>query len=112
LFQTDSSRPSRPFPDFPPTAQQGLRRDAPLRFLVVAEAEPQELPLDWSSHRTLGLVYFELEPSHEEARDVRHHPLSRSLAADVDIAVSGWFLCRLSLMQQISRGKFDLMEVK
>ena len=61
----------------------GLRRNAPLRFLVVAEAEPQELPLYWSSHRTLGLVHLELEPSREKARDVRHHPLSRSSATDV-----------------------------
>jgi hypothetical protein len=87
LFQTDSSRPSRQFPDFLPAAQQGFRSDAPLRFLVVAEAEPQELPLYWSSHGTFGLVYLELEPSREEARDVGHHPLSRPLAADVDIAV-------------------------
>ena len=72
----------------PPIEDCRLRRYAPLRFLVVAEAEPQELALNWSSHRTLGLVYLELEPSRKEARDVRHHPLSRSLAADVDIAVS------------------------
>jgi len=87
LFQTDASRPLRQFPDFLLAAQHGLRRDAPFRFLVVAEAEPQELPLDWSSHCTLGLVHLELEPSREEARDVRHHPLPRPLAADVDIAV-------------------------
>src|ERR1700692_361109 len=32
LFQTDSSRPSRQFPNFLLAAQQGLRRDAPFRF--------------------------------------------------------------------------------
>src|SRR5882724_1827322 len=56
-------------------------------ILVVAEAEPQELPLSWSGHRTLGLVHLKLEPSREEARDIRHHPLSRPLAADIDVAV-------------------------
>src|SRR6202011_6215636 len=87
LFQTDASRPSRQFPDFLLAPQQDLRRDAPFRFLVVAEAEPQELPLDWSGYRTLGLVHLELEPSRKEVCDVHHHPLSRSVAADVDIAV-------------------------
>jgi hypothetical protein len=48
---------------------------------------PQELPLYWSRHCTLGLTYLELEPSREEARDTRHHPLPRSLAAYVDTAV-------------------------
>jgi len=87
LFQTDSSCPSRQFPDSLLAAQQDLRRNAPFRFLVGAEAKAQELSLGWSSHCTLGLVYLELEPSREQARAVCHHPLSRSLAADVDIAV-------------------------
>src|SRR6202011_2744801 len=87
LFQTDASRPSRQFPDFLLAAQQDLRRDAPFRFLVVAEAEPQELSLYWSSHCTLGLVDLELEPSRKETRDVGHHALPRSSAADVNVAV-------------------------
>src|SRR5260370_772087 len=59
----------------------------PFGFLVVAKTDPKDLPLCCSSHCTLGLVHLELEPSREEARDVRHHPLPRPLAADVDIAV-------------------------
>jgi hypothetical protein len=39
--------------------QQGLRRDAPLRLLVEAEAEPQELSCFRSSDRTLSLVHRE-----------------------------------------------------
>ena len=87
MFQTDSSRPSRQLADFLLAAQQGLRRDAPFRFLVVAEAEPQELPLYWSSHRTLGLVHLELQSTCEKTSDARHHSLSRSSAADVNVAV-------------------------
>jgi hypothetical protein len=33
------------------------------------------------------IVHLELEPVRKEARDIRHHPLSRSSAADVDVAV-------------------------
>jgi hypothetical protein len=54
---------------------------------MLAEAEPQELSLYWSSHRTLGFVHLELEPAHEKAGDTIHHPLTRSLATDVDVAV-------------------------
>ena len=54
---------------------------------MVAEAEAEELPLSWSSHGTLGLVHFELEPSRQEAGDAMHHPLPGPLAADVDVAV-------------------------
>jgi hypothetical protein len=87
LFQTDASRPSRQFPDFLLAAQQDLRRDAPLRFLVVAEAEPQELSLDWSSHCTLGLIDLELQSACKKTSDICHHSLSRPSAADVDVAV-------------------------
>jgi hypothetical protein len=87
LFQTNSSRLSRQFPDFLLAAQQDLRRDAPFRFLVGAEAEAQELPLCWSSHCTLGLVHFELPSTCEETSDIRHHTLPRSSATDIDVAV-------------------------
>jgi hypothetical protein len=81
LLQTDPLSPTREFPDFLLTAQQGLRRNAPFRLLVPAETEPQEFPRSRSCHRTLGLVPLELEPSRDEARDVRHHSLSRPRAA-------------------------------
>ena len=41
LLPTDPSCPSRQFPNLLLATQQGLRRDAPLRLLVTAEAEPQ-----------------------------------------------------------------------
>src|SRR6202166_4542036 len=87
LLQTDPSCPSRQFPNFLLAAQQDLWRNAPLRFFVVAEAEPQELPLDWSSHRTLCLVYFELQSTCKKASDIRHHSLPRLSAANVNVAV-------------------------
>ena len=53
-------------------------------FFVVAEAEPQELPLDWSGHRTLGLIDLELQSACKEtfqgmiAEDERAQILERS----------------------------------
>src|SRR6202011_5990514 len=38
-------------------------------------------------HRTLGLIYLELEFLCDEARDALHHPLTRAFAANVDVTV-------------------------
>src|SRR5438874_76746 len=51
------------------------------------KAEPQKLPLLRSCHRTLRLIYLELELLCDELRDALHHPLPRPLAANVDITV-------------------------
>jgi hypothetical protein len=40
-----------------------------------------------SCHRTLRLIYLELELLRDELRDALHHPLPRPLVANVDVAV-------------------------
>src|ERR1700694_4329014 len=51
------------------------------------KAEPEKLPFLRSCHRTLSLIYLELELLCDESRNALHHPLPRPLAANVDIAV-------------------------
>jgi hypothetical protein len=51
------------------------------------KAEPEKLPFLRSCHRTLRLIHLELELLRDELRNALHHPLPRSLAADVDITV-------------------------
>ena len=58
-----TSGPARQFPDPPFEPVYRLRRYAPFWFPVRREAEPQKLPLPWPRHRTLQLVYLELERS-------------------------------------------------
>src|SRR5579883_1286384 len=53
----------------------------------VREAEAQELTLPRSSNGTLRLIDLEFEAMSDERRKTRHHTLSRSFAADVDIAI-------------------------
>ncbi len=67
--------------------QQGLRRNTPFGLRVAAEAESQKLPLFRSGHCALRLVHLELQSTCEKTSDIRHHPLSRPLAADIDVAV-------------------------
>ncbi len=59
----------------------------PLGLACIREAEAEELTFCRPRYRTLLLVDLELEPSCDEARDIPLHPLSRPLAADVDVAV-------------------------
>src|ERR1017187_6303552 len=47
-----------------------------------------------SCHRTLRLIYLELELLRDELRDAFHHPLPRPLAANVDIT---WIMHTTSL---------------
>src|SRR5215467_14453582 len=79
--------PTRKFPNSLLEPYHRFRRQAPFRLLMVCEAEPQELPLPWSGHRTLLAVHSELELRREEPRYAAHHSFTGSLAADVDVAV-------------------------
>src|SRR5205823_7461365 len=66
---------------------QGLRRNGAFDLRTGCEAEPEKLPLLRSCHRTLRLIHLELELLRDELRNALHHPLPRSLAANVDITV-------------------------
>src|SRR5262249_7394713 len=80
-------RSSRDVSDSLLKAIQGLRRNSPLDLWTGGKAESEKLALLRSRHRTLRLVYLELEPVCDEARNALHHPLTGALAANVDIAV-------------------------
>src|SRR5215469_10312412 len=79
--------PTRKFPNSLLEPYHRFRRQAPLRWLVIREAEPQELPFPWSSHRTLLAVHSKLEPRREESRHAAHHSFTGSPTADVDVTV-------------------------
>src|SRR5215470_14988514 len=79
--------PTRKFPNSLLEPYHRFRRQAPLRWFVIREAEPQELPLPWSSYRTLLFVHSKLELRREEPRYAAHHSCTGSPAADVDVAV-------------------------
>src|SRR5215207_8751905 len=86
-LDADALGPSRDLPDSPLEPFQRFRRDPALDLRTSREAEPEELPFLRSCHRTLCLVYLELELLCDEARDALHHPLTRAFAANVDVAV-------------------------
>src|SRR6201997_5866484 len=77
----------RDLPDSPLKPLQRFWRNRALDVWTSREAEPEELPFLRSCHRTLGLVYLELELLFDEARDALHHPLTRAFAANVDVTV-------------------------
>src|SRR5258705_12255003 len=79
--------PTRKFPNSLLEPCHRFRRDAPLRLLVVREAEPQEFPFPGSSHRTLLAVHSKLKLRREESRHASHHSVTSSPTADVDVAV-------------------------
>src|ERR1700686_438190 len=66
--ETDTPCPRREFPDPLFESRHRFRRQAPLRLLVIREAESQEFPFPWSSHRTLLAVHSQLELRREELR--------------------------------------------
>ena len=66
---------------------QGLGRYDTLDLWAGAKAEPEKLSFLWSRHRTLRLIYLELEPLRDKSRDALHHPLTCPFAANVDVAV-------------------------
>src|SRR6202042_3149993 len=79
--------PSRDLPDPLLKPIQGLGRNDALDLRTSREAEPEKLSLLRSCHRTLRLIYLELELLRDELRNALHHPLPRPLAANVDITV-------------------------
>src|SRR5438552_11657065 len=79
--------PTRKFPNSLLEPCHRFRRQAPLRLLVIREAEPQEFPFPWSSHRTLLAVHSQLELRREQPRYTAHDPFAGSPTADVNVAV-------------------------
>src|SRR6266853_1753045 len=79
--------PACEFPNSHLEPRYRFRREAPLRWLVIREAEPQEFPFPWSGHRTLLAVHSKLKLRREESRHASHHSFAGSPTADVDVAV-------------------------
>src|SRR6516164_9257860 len=79
--------PSRDVPDSLLEPFQRFRRNRALDVRTSRKAEPEEFPFLRSCHRTLGLIYLELELLCDEAQDALHHPLTRAFAANVDVTV-------------------------
>src|SRR4029077_6564064 len=73
LGETYPPCPACEFPNSLLEPYHRFRRETPLRWLVIREAEPQEFPFPWSSHRTLLAVHSQLKLRREESR---HHPYS------------------------------------
>src|SRR5258708_8215482 len=86
-LDADALGPSRDVSDSLLEPVQRFRRNRALDVRTSRKAEPEELPFLRSCHRTLRLIYLELELLCDEARDAFHHPLTRAFAADVDVAV-------------------------
>src|ERR1700679_1392765 len=66
---------------------QCLRRDRALGFRTGSKAEPGKLPFLRSRHRAPRLIHLELELLSDRSRNALHHPLTRLLAANVDVAI-------------------------
>src|SRR6202521_2899767 len=86
-LDADALGPSRDLPDSLFEPLQRFRRNRALDLRTSRKAEPEELPFLRSCHRTLRLIYLELELLCDEARDALHPPLTRAFTADVDITV-------------------------
>jgi len=86
-LHADALGPSRDLPDSLLKPIQGLGRNHALDLWTRCKAEPEKLPLLRSRHRTLRLIYLELELLRNELRDALDHPLPRPLAANVDITI-------------------------
>src|ERR1022692_4251493 len=86
-LHADAFCPSRDLPDSSLKPIQGLWRNDALDLWASRKAEPEKLPFLRSCHRTLRLIYLELELLRDELRDALHHPLPRSLATNVDVTV-------------------------
>src|ERR1700720_1383014 len=80
-------RPACEFPDSLLEPSHRFRRQAPLRLLVIREAESQEFPFPWSSHCTLLAVHSQLELRRKESRHAAHYSFAGSPTADVNVAV-------------------------
>src|SRR5229473_2855311 len=86
--ETYAPCPTRKFPNSLLEPRHRFRRQAPLRLLVIREAESQEFSFPWSSHRTLLAVHSQLELRREESRHAAHHSFPGSPTADVNVADS------------------------
>src|SRR6266540_4951848 len=86
-LDADALGPSRDIPDSLLEPFQRFRRNRALDVRTSRKAEPEELPFLRSCHRTLRLIYLELELLCDEARDALHHPLTRAFAANVNVTV-------------------------
>src|SRR5260370_12402074 len=82
-----SPRPACEFPNSLLEPCHRFRRQAPLRLLVIREAESQEFPFPWSSHRTLLPLHSQLELRREESRHAAHHSFAASPTAAVNVAI-------------------------
>src|ERR1700746_632458 len=85
--EADAPRPACEFPYALLEPCHRFRRQAPLRLLMIREAETQEFPFPWSSHRTLLPVHSQLELCREESRYAAHHSFAGSPTTDVNVAV-------------------------
>src|ERR1700674_2278517 len=86
-LDADTLGPSRDVPDSALEPFQRFRRNRALDVRTGRKAEPEELAFLRSCHRTLRLIYLELELLCDEARDALHHPLTRAFAANVNVTV-------------------------
>src|SRR6267143_6587729 len=87
LGETYPPGPTRKFPNSLLEPCCRFRRQAPLRLLVIREAETQEFPFPWSRHRTLLPVHSQLELRREESRHAAHHSFAGPPTADVNVAI-------------------------
>src|SRR5258706_13951418 len=78
--------PPRKFPDSLLESRHRFRRQAPLRLLVIREAESQEFPFPWSSHRTLLPVHSKLKLRREESLHTAHHSFAGPPTGAVNVA--------------------------
>src|SRR5664279_821687 len=67
---------SRDLTDFVFETYHSLRSNRSSDLWTVCKTKPEELSLLRSRHRALRLIYLELEPLSDEARNAQHHPLS------------------------------------
>src|SRR6202521_5006720 len=86
-LDADALGPSRDVPDSLLEPFQRFQRNRALDVRTSRKAEPEKLPFLRSCHRTLRLIYLELELLGDEARDAFHHPLTRAFAANVNVTV-------------------------
>src|SRR5260370_19559012 len=66
---------------------QSFGRNRAVDLRTVGKAESEKLPFLRSRYRALGLIHLEFELLRDESRNAFHHPLTRALAAEVDVAV-------------------------
>src|SRR5450759_4541742 len=66
---------------------QGFGRKRALDLRTVGKAESEKLPFLRSRYRAFRLIHLEFELLRDESRNAFHHPLTRALAANVDVAV-------------------------